>query len=86
MLGAVPGLRTPATAAVPHPVRVVAFHGTNDLHQSLWGRRDGPMGRGRKDAAIDWARSNGVVAEPEEDHVSATLSHVSFGPDEAPAR
>ena len=44
------------------------------------------MGRGRKDAAIDWARSNGVVAEPEEDHVSATLSHVSFGPDEAPAR
>ena len=84
VLGAVAGLRTPACAAVAHPLRVVAFHGTNDRINPFGGSGTARWNESVMDAATAWARSNGVPAEPREDQVSATLSRVSFGPDDAP--
>ncbi len=84
VLGAVAGLRPPACTAVAHPLPRRGLPRDERPHQSLWGKRDGPMEGERDGRATAWARSNGVPAEPREDQVSATLSRVSFGPDDGP--
>jgi polyhydroxybutyrate depolymerase len=84
VLGAVAGLRAPPGATVARPVRVVAFHGTSDRINPYAGSGTARWNESVMDAAIAWARANGVPAEPREEAVSPTLTRVSFGGEEEP--
>jgi polyhydroxybutyrate depolymerase len=84
LLGAVAGLRAPATATLARPVRVVAFHGTNDRINPFGGSGTARWNESVPDAATAWARVNGVPAEPRREEVTGALTRFSFGPEQGP--
>ena len=85
VLGAVAGLRAPPAGVLTHPVRVVAFHGTNDRINPLAGGGSPRWGESVPDAAAAWARANGLPAEPEQSEISRSLTRISDGSDGDPA-
>ena len=84
LLGAVAGLRAPSDASLPQHVRVVAFHGTNDRINPYAGSGTARWNESVLDAAIGWARANGLPTEPEESQVAPALTRLAFGPQEHP--
>ena len=80
LLGAVAGLRAPSDGPLPRRVRVVAFHGTNDRINPYVGSGTARWNESVLDAAIGWARANGVPTEPERSQVVPALTRLAFGP------
>lgn len=84
LLGAVAGLRAPSDAPLPQPVRVVAFHGTNDRVNPYAGSGTARWNESVLDAAMGWARANGLPTEPEQSQVAPALTRLAFGPQDHP--
>lgn len=84
LLGAVAGLRSPSATPLPHPVRVVAFHGTNDRINPYPGSGTARWNGSVLDAAVGWARANGLPVEPEQTQVAPALTRLAFGPQDHP--
>lgn len=84
VLGAVAGLRAPATPRLEQPVRVLAFHGTRDRINLYDGGRTARWSESVPDAASAWARANGHSGEPERAEVTPSLTRFSYGPADDP--
>jgi polyhydroxybutyrate depolymerase len=84
VLGAVAGLRTPAVQRLDHPVRVLAFHGTRDRFNPYGGGATARWGESVLEAASGWARANGHSPEPERTELTASVTRLSYGPQEDP--
>jgi polyhydroxybutyrate depolymerase len=84
VLGAVAGLRLPATERLSTPVRVVAFHGTGDRINPYEG---GAIPRWRDsvpDAVSAWARANGHHGEAQRTEVTPSVARLSWGSPDDP--
>ena len=84
LIGAVAGLRAPATERLEHPVRVLAFHGTADRINPYGGGATGRWRESVPEAASAWAKANGQPTEPERSTITPALTRLSYGPTDDP--
>jgi polyhydroxybutyrate depolymerase len=84
VLGAVAGLRMPAIERLEHPLRVVAFHGTQDRINPYSGGQTPRWRESVLDAVAAWARVNGHSPEPQRTELAPKLSRLSYGPQDDP--
>lgn len=78
-LGAVAGLRSPASSALESAVPVLAFHGTADRINPYRGHGRGGWKESVPAAAAAWARANGVDPAPAETTSSSHLTALRHG-------
>jgi polyhydroxybutyrate depolymerase len=79
VIAPVAGLRFPADCAPPHPVSVVAFHGTADKVNpfdgggpAYWGTQTVP------EAAAGWAASQDCTGSPADETTSPNVTHTEW--------
>jgi polyhydroxybutyrate depolymerase len=79
VLGAVAGLRSPASTRLEHPLHVVAFHGTADRINPFPGSGTERWNESVPDAAAVWAHALGLDGEPSRRELTSQLTEWQLG-------